>query len=111
MIPWDTIITALFGAGGAGVIAGLSSVIRSRQKGKIEREETLIARLDASNQRHKERADDAEKRADEAEKETADEARAKLKALEKAARLKRLLIENGIETDIEVWESDGKPNN
>lgn len=106
MIPLDTLITALFGVGGGGAIAGLMSVIKSRSQGKLQREETLITRLDASNKYYKERADAAEARADEADKEVAREKQAKLKALEKAAKLKRLLIENGIETNIEVWDSD-----
>ncbi len=101
---WDTVITLLFGAGGTGAVAGLVNIVKSRQKGKIEREETLIARLDRSNQQHKERADAAETRADEAEKEAATERRSKLIALEKAARLKALLLQNQIETDIQVWD-------
>lgn len=106
-MPWDTIITALFGAGGAGLFAGISNVIKSRQKGNIEREETLITRLDSSNKHHQERADLAEDRADKAEKEAEQERRSKIKALEKAARLKAILLENRIETDIEIWDSNG----
>jgi hypothetical protein len=96
-MPWDTIIATLFGAGGAGALAGIANIVKSRQKGKIEREETLIARLDASNKHHQDRADAAEK-------EAAEERVKAYKALEKAARLKALLLQHGIDTDIQVWD-------
>lgn len=99
-MPWETLITALFGAGGAGMIAGLLNIVRSRQTGKIEREETLIARLDKSNKEHKDRADAAEIRADEAERETRQERIRANKALDKAALFRRMLIERGHLEDV-----------
>jgi multidrug efflux pump subunit AcrA (membrane-fusion protein) len=103
-MPWDTLITALFGAGGAGMVAGLLNIIRSRQTGKIEREETLISRLDKSNQEHKERADAAELKADIADEEASKQRRRAERALDIAYHLRRRLAQYEDVTQIQIEE-------
>lgn len=73
------------------MFAGLLNIIRSRQTGKIEREETLIARLDKSNREHQARADAADIRADAAEAEVLAQRREKQRALDIAYTLRRKL--------------------
>lgn len=68
-IDLNTLVVLLFGAGGAGAIAGVVNVIKTLRSGKIETEETLIRRLDADNKAQQERARAAESRAEEAEAE------------------------------------------
>lgn len=93
----NTLLTLLLGAGGAGAIGSLVSVVRTLRKGKLDDEETLIKRLDASNKDQVEQRKAAEKRADDAEAEAARYRVTRDKALEYAARLRRQLIDAGHE--------------
>lgn len=68
-IDLNLLVTFLFGAGGAGAVAGVMNVIKTLRSGKIENEETLIRRLDVDNRNQQKRAEEAEKAKDEAEKE------------------------------------------
>lgn len=65
----NTLVVLLFGAGGAGAIAGVVNVIKTLRSGKMENEETLIRRLDADNKAQQLRTREAEHRAEEAETE------------------------------------------
>lgn len=100
----NTLVSLLFIAGGGGAVAGILNVVKTLRSGKIESEETLIKRLDASNKEQLERAQRAEKRADELESEAARYRRNREQALEYAARLRVLLIQNQIEPPPEPEE-------
>lgn len=104
MEPLSALLVLLFGAGGAGAASGVVSVIRSLRKGKLDDEETIIKRLDVSNKDHQEAKQRAEKRADELEDEAAKYRRQRDRALEYAARLRVILISNGIEPPSEPEE-------
>lgn len=91
-MEFNEVMLLLFGAGGTGALAGLYRVFDSLRSGKLQKEETLIQRLDDNNRRQSERADAAEKRADEAEKEATLYRRQREKALDQAARFRRQLI-------------------
>lgn len=58
---FDSLLSVLLGAGGAGGIGGLITVITAARKGRLQNEETLIARLNADSRTQNERADAAEK--------------------------------------------------
>jgi TolA-binding protein len=91
------LVTLLFGAGGAGAVAGVTSVVKTLRSGKIENEETLIRRLDADNQKQQKRAEDAERRADQAEKEAEEYRIQRNQAQEQLARVRWFAIQNGLE--------------
>jgi hypothetical protein len=93
----NALLVLLFGAGGAGMASGIISVVRSLRKGKLEDEDTIIKRLDSANRENNEARQRAEKRADEAEEETARYRKKRDRALEYAARLRVILINNQIE--------------
>lgn len=95
----STVIVALFGAGAGGAVSGLISLVRTWRQGKVDNEETLIRRLDEDNKRQATRAQAAEARADEAEKEAQGYRKERDKAWDEVARLKRVLIVNGIKED------------
>jgi|GEM_PF-5894120 len=112
MEPVSGLLVALFGAGGAGAVSGIIALIRLIRQGKVENEETLIKRLDADNKRHAERANNAEERADRAEREAEEYRRARDRAQDNAAILRRALIESGIplpklETERSRSDDDG----
>jgi dsDNA-specific endonuclease/ATPase MutS2 len=92
-IDINTLVVLLFGAGGAGAIAGVVNVIKTLRSGKIENEETLIRRLDADNRKQQELREAAEKRADEAEKEAEVYRKQRNKAREHVAQLRWHIIE------------------
>jgi len=85
----NIVLVALFGAGAGGAVSGVISLIRTIRQGRVDNEETLIKRLDADNKRQSDRAEEAEREAREYRRERDD-------ALDEAARLRRILIENGI---------------
>lgn len=93
----DALFAALLGAGGATAIGSAISGFRLLRKGKLDDEETLIKRLDASNKEQSERAREAEKRADNEADEATKLRRERDQALEYAARLRRQLIDGNIE--------------
>lgn len=97
MEPLSALLVALFGAGGAGAVSGIITLVKTIKQGKVDSEETLLKRLDADNRQQQERTREAEKRADEAEKEAEAYRRQRDAALEKAARLRLTLIANKIE--------------
>lgn len=84
----NTLVVLLFGAGGAGAIAGVVNVIKTVRSGKIENEETLIRRLDADNKKQQEQREAAERRAEEAEAEAEGYRKQRNKAEEALARLR-----------------------
>jgi hypothetical protein len=90
------LVTLLFGAGGAGAIAGITNVVKTLRSGKIENEETLIRRMDTDNKKQQARAEEAEKRCDEAEAEAEAYRKERNAAQEYVALLRRTMIENGI---------------
>lgn len=91
-IDLNLLVTFLFGAGGAGAVAGVMNVIKTLRSGKIENEETLIRRLDAANKAQGERSEAAEKRADEAEKEAEAYRRQRNNAREQLARIRYYVL-------------------
>lgn len=97
----NTIITILFGAGGAGALAGLVTLIQAIRKGKLENEENLIARLNADSKQQGDRADKAEadliaaRRAFEAELAVMRQQRDR--ARDRAAEFRTALIQNGFQ--------------
>jgi|SRR5882757_741602 len=97
MANLEFVLVALFGAGGAGAFSGILSLVRILRQGKIESEETLIKRLDTNNAKQSERADAAETRADAADKDSDRYRKQRDIARERVARLRRVLIDNGIE--------------
>lgn len=84
----NLLVTLLFGAGGAGAVAGFINVIKTIRGGKIESEETLIRRMDSDNKKQQELRVEAEKRADEAEKEAEGYRKQRNQAQEELARLR-----------------------
>jgi hypothetical protein len=90
----DVVFAALFGAGGTGAVAGMWTIIQGLRKGKLEKEDTLIQRLDAYSKADK-------KARDEAEADAAKYRRQRIKAQDQAARFRRLLITH---TDLENLE-------
>lgn len=102
----NVLFTLLFGAGGAGAVAGILNVIKLMKQGKIESEETLIKRLDVDNKKQQERAEAAEKRADEAETEAEGYRKQRNAAREEVARLRWFLIGNGLEPPEAGGEDD-----
>lgn len=97
MIDLNVLVTFLFGAGGAGAIAGVINVFKTLKSGKIENEETLIRRLDADNKAQQRRAQEAEKRAEDAEKEAEAYRLQRNKAQEDLARIRWYMISKGID--------------
>lgn len=81
----EALFALLLGSGGTGALAGIWTIIQANRKGKLEKEETLIRRLDASS-----RADRAAK--DAAEADAAKYRRQRIKAQDQAAYFRRLLI-------------------
>lgn len=92
-IDLNTMVVLLFGAGGAGAIAGVVNVIKTLRSGKIENEETLIRRLDADNKAQQERARAAEMRAEEAETEAEEYRKQRNAAREELALLRYHVME------------------
>ena len=90
----NVLVTLLFGASAGGATAGIISVIKTLRGGKIEREETLITRLDADNQKQQRRAEEAERRAEKAEIEAEEYRKQRNEAREQLARLRWHVIEN-----------------
>ena len=90
----EVIFAALFGVGGSGALAGFWNMYQNMRKGKLDKEETLIQRLDASAKADKEAKDKAERDA-------AKYRRQRIKAQDQAARFRRLLITH---TDLENLE-------
>lgn len=91
-IDLNVLVTFLFGAGGAGAVAGILNVIKTLRSGKIENEETLLKRLDAANKSQGERTNLAEKRADEAEREAEEYRRQRNSAREQLARIRYYVL-------------------
>ena len=84
----NLLVTLIFGAGGAGAIAGVLNVIKTLRSGKIENEETLIKRLDADNQKQQSLREEADARAEKASKEAEDYRKQRNAAQEELARLR-----------------------
>jgi hypothetical protein len=95
----NEVMLLLFGAGGTGALAGLYQIINSLRTGKLQKEETLIERLDKNNRRQSERADAAETRADEVQAEAARYRVQRRRAQDQAARFRRMLISMGAESE------------
>jgi phage-related protein len=93
----NTLISLLFIAGGGGAVAGVLNFIKTIRGGKVEKEETLIKRLDADNQKQQRRAEDAERRADQAEKDAEEYRLQRNAAREDSARLRWFMIQEGLE--------------
>jgi uncharacterized protein (DUF3084 family) len=83
----NVLVTILFGAGGAGAVAGVLNVVKTMRSGKIEKEENLIRRLDAANKAQGERTEVAEKRADAAEQEAEEYRKQRNAAQERLAKI------------------------
>lgn len=94
----EVIFALIFGAGGTGALAGLWTVIQGAIKGKADKEETLIQRLDARS-----KAD--EKAREQAEADAARYRRQRITAQDQAAKFRRMLISVGVpEEDLEKLE-------
>lgn len=63
------ILTLVLGAGGTGFITVLINAAQNKRKGKLESEDTLIARMNAQSAKDTARAEAAEARADKADTE------------------------------------------
>lgn len=85
----EVIFAALFGVGGSGALAGIWTILQSFRKGKFEKEETLIQRLDKSNRSERESRE-------EAERDAARYRRQRIRAQDQAAEFRRMLIMKGI---------------
>lgn len=79
------IILLIFGAGGTGALAGIWQIIQALKRGKLDKEETLIKRLDEYSKVAEDRAREAEQRA-------AKYRRQRIRAQDQAAKFRRLLI-------------------
>lgn len=88
MIDLNLLVTLLFGAGGAGAVAGIQSVVKTLRSGKIENEETLIRRLDNDNKSQQKLREAAEDKADRAEKESEEYRKQRNRAREQLARVR-----------------------
>lgn len=89
------LFAAIFGAGGTGALAGIYTVFQGMRKGRMEKEDTLIKRLDASS-----RADKSAR--EEAEADAAKYRRQRIKAQDQAAKFRRMLISIGAAEDHEL---------
>lgn len=89
----NTLIGLLFIAGGGGALAGIMNFIKTMRSGKVEKEETLIRRLDDDNKKQKAAREAAEARADEAEKEAEEYRRQRNNAREQLARIRYYAIQ------------------
>jgi hypothetical protein len=81
----STVLNTLLGAGGAGALAGLWQILQSLRRSKIEKEDTLIQRLDANSKSERQARE-------EAEAEAAKYRRQRIKAQDQAAKFRRMLI-------------------
>jgi hypothetical protein len=59
-MDYGNILAVLLGAGGSGALAGAVNIFNKLRKGKLDSEETLIARLNLDSRQQGERADKAE---------------------------------------------------
>lgn len=84
----NTLISLLFIAGGGGAVAGIINFIKTIRGGKVEKEETLIRRIDDDNQKQKVLREAAEKRTEEAEKEAEEYRKQRNEAREQLARVR-----------------------
>ena len=95
----NTLITLLFGAGGAGALAGIANLVAALRKGRLANEETLIARLNVDSRQQGERADKADTDLTTArrefEVESATLRRQRDRARDRAAEFRTLLIGAG----------------
>jgi len=95
----NTLITLLFGAGGAGALAGVANLVAALRKGRLANEETLIARLNVDSRQQGERADRADTELASARREFESEAatlrRQRDRARDRAAEFRTLLIGEG----------------
>lgn len=97
----NNVLVLLFSAGGAAFLTALIAGIKNLRTSRIDSEEVLITRLNNALTQS-ERAEDAQRRRAERAEKYADELRIeKDRALDRAATLKRRLIEAGIETEDE----------
>jgi len=94
---FNSLVTLLFIAGGGGAAAGILNFVKTIRGGKIEKEETLIKRIDEDNQRQKSLREAAELRAEEAEKEAEAYRRQRNQAQEQLAKLQWFAIRQGLE--------------
>ncbi|GAA4992607.1 hypothetical protein WHI96_07985 [Pseudonocardia tropica] len=102
-VDLQTVLTLLLGAGGSGALAGLIALYRTWKKGKLEDEETLIARLNSDSKSQGDRADAAEQRLAEA-REDHDRVAGELRrqrdeAREDVAWYRSFLIQHGYDLD------------
>lgn len=97
----DQIIPVLFGAGGAGALGGLLTIINSYRKGRLDSQKTLIGRLNEDSRQQGKRADDAEvqlaQQRRDYEKEMAALRRERDLARDRAVTMRRLLIDAGFQ--------------
>lgn len=93
----DVVFAVLFGAGGSGAIAGAWSIISSVRKGKLEKEDTLIDRLEKNSRAERESRE-------EAEADAAKYRRQRIRAQDQAARFRRMLITHTDLTELEELE-------
>lgn len=92
----EFLFAALFGAGGSGALAGLWTIVQSVRKGKLDKEETLIKRLNDRSQ-----ADLIAR--EEAERDAAKYRMQRIRAQDQAARFRRMLI---MHTDLKESDLD-----
>lgn len=84
----NTLVSLLFIAGGGGAVAGIINLIKTLRSGKIEKDETLIRRMDSDNKKQQSRAEEAERDASEARAETEEYRKQRNEAREQLARLR-----------------------
>lgn len=111
----NALVTLLIGGGLAGLLAAIVSGYRSWKRGKLEDEETLIARLNADSKAQGDRADLAEQRLADVRAEAdrvANELRAQRdEAREDVAWYRSFLIQQGYQLDPMVgrpWTRGGQ---
>jgi multidrug resistance efflux pump len=89
----NTLVGLLFVAGGGGAVAGIINFIKTIRSGKVEKEETLIRRIDEDNQRQKQAREAAEHRVEEAENEAEEYRKQRNEAREQLAKLRWYVME------------------
>lgn len=89
----NTLVSLLFIAGGGGAVAGILNVVKTLRGGKIEKEETLITRLDVDNKKQQQLREVSDKRADDAEREAEEYRKQRNAAREELAHVRWWVME------------------
>jgi len=95
----NNFLTILLSAGGAAFLTAVIAGLRNLSTTRLESEAALIQRLNDDAEKSRSEADKQRARAERAERYNETLREDKEDALDKAARYRRLLIENGIKVE------------